>query len=255
MRLTYLDEAGTAQHEPYFVVAAIIIEADKQLAAVERHLDEIMAKHIPEQDRVGFVYHATDIWSGKKYFKDRTMWPLAKRLAILDDLAQTPAIFDIPISFACFIKERWNDARLPRKATAGEKDEAIHTVTFARCCDGVEMFMRKCAPDEITMLIAEARPAIERSLKSVLLIFKNSDAMKLNEFEPGEFTPYEKIRESVYFSIKDESRALQLADTCCFFLRAYAAKTPNTERYYKILLPQMLYVPTAPTDPALAVMV
>ena len=56
MRLTYLDEAGTAQHEPYFVVAAIIIEADKQLVAVERHLDEITVKHIPAEDRPGFVF-------------------------------------------------------------------------------------------------------------------------------------------------------------------------------------------------------
>ena len=126
----------------------------------------------------------------------------------------------------------------------------MHTVTFARCCDGVEMFMRKCAPEEITMLIAEARPAIERSLKSALLIFKSADAMKLNEFEQGEFTPYEKIREIVYFAIKDESRALQLADTSCFFLRAHAAKTPHTERYYKMLSPQMLYVPMAATEPA-----
>jgi hypothetical protein len=67
------------------------------------------------------------------------------------------------------------------------------------------------------MLIAEARPAIEMSLKSILLIFKSAEAMKLNEFPQGEFTPYERIRESVYFAIKDESRPLQLADACCFF--------------------------------------
>ncbi len=111
------------------------------------------------------------------------------------------------------------------------------------------MFMRKCAPDEITMLIAEARPAIERALKSALLIFKSAEAMKLNEFEPGEFTPYENIRESVYFAIKDESRALQLADTCCFFLRAHASRTPHTERYYQMLAPQMLYVLGAAKEP------
>ena len=247
MRLTYLDESGTAKHEPDFVVAAIIIEADKQLLAVEQQLDAITEKHIPKEDRPGFVFHATDIWSGKKYFKDRQLWSLEKRLAILDDLAAIPAKFDLPISFAAFIKEKWDDERLPRKPTPGEKDEAMHTLAFATCCDGVEMFMRECAPDEITMLIAEVRPAIEMSLKSALLIFKSAEAMKLNDFPQREFTPYEKIRESVYFAIKDESRPLQLADTCCFFLRARASKTPHTERYYKMLKPQMLYVPIAAT--------
>ncbi len=249
MRLTYLDESGTAKHEPYFVVTAIIIEADKQLIAVEQQLDAITEKHIPKEDGPGFVFHATDIWSGKKYFKDRQVWTLEKRLAILDDLAAIPAKFDLPISFAGFIKEKWDDERFPRKPTPGEKDEVIHTIAFAQCCDGVEMFMRRCAPDEITMLIAEARPAIEMSLKSILLIFKSAAAMKLNEFPQGEFTPYERIRESVYFAIKDESRPLQLADTCCFFLRAHASRTPHTERYYKMLEPQMLYVPNAATAP------
>lgn len=249
MRLTYMDESGTAQHEPYFVVTAVIIEADKQLIEVEKHLDFIAQKHLPKEDRLGFVFHTTDIWSGKKYFSDRNTWPLDKRLLILDDLAEVPAKFDLPISFAGFIKDKWDDTRFPRKPTAAEKDEAMHSLAFAQCCDGVEMFMRKCAPEEIAMVIAENRPAVERTLKSLLLIFKHAEAMKLNEFEPGEFTPYQRIRESVYFAIKDESRALQLADMCCFFLRAHASKTPHTEKYYKMLEPQMLYV-RAPASPS-----
>ena len=154
------------------MVAAIIIEADKQLVAVEQHLDAITEKHIPKADRPGFVFHATDIWSGKKYFRDREIWPLEKRLALLDDLAAIPAQFDLPISFAGFIKEKWDDTRFPRKPTPGEKDEAMHTLAFAHCCDGVEMFMRTCAPDEITMLIAEARPAIERDSEVSLANFQ-----------------------------------------------------------------------------------
>jgi hypothetical protein len=181
--------------------------------------------------------------AGKRYFRDREIWTLEKRLALLDDLAAIPAQFDLPISFAGFIKDKWDDAQFTRKPTRGEKDEAMHTLAFAHCCDGVEMFMRTCAPDEITMLVAEARPAIERTLEVNLANFKSTEAMELNQFEAGEFTPYQKIRERVYFAIKDESRALQLADTCCFFLRARASKTPHTEHYYKMFEPQMLYVP------------
>jgi len=37
MRLTYLDEGGTARHEPYFVVGTVIVESDTQLVAVESY--------------------------------------------------------------------------------------------------------------------------------------------------------------------------------------------------------------------------
>ena len=58
MRLTYLDEAGTARHEPYFVVGAVIIEADTQLVAVERHLDELAEK--PSRARQVGIYFSHD---------------------------------------------------------------------------------------------------------------------------------------------------------------------------------------------------
>ena len=126
----------------------------------------------------------------------------------------------------------------------------MHVLAFAKCCDGVEMFMRESAPDEITMLIAESRPAIERELKSFLRVFKSAEAMRQQQFELSEFNPYEKIHESVYFAIKDESRALQLADMCTFFIRAHAAKTPHSEGFYKMLEPQMLFIPKDATEPA-----
>jgi hypothetical protein len=48
VRITYLDEAGTSASEPFFAVAAILIEADKQLAAVERYVEDLVETHIPK---------------------------------------------------------------------------------------------------------------------------------------------------------------------------------------------------------------
>ena len=44
MKLVYVDEAGIAnpKHEPYVVVAASIVDADKKLIQVERYLKNLL---------------------------------------------------------------------------------------------------------------------------------------------------------------------------------------------------------------------
>ena len=90
MRFAFLDEGGISKKEPYIVVGGIVVEADRQLLALERELENLVRKHIPEDKRQGFVFHATDIWSGVKFFRDRQAWPLEKRISILRDLADLP---------------------------------------------------------------------------------------------------------------------------------------------------------------------
>src|SRR4051794_26608716 len=100
VRVAYLDEAGVSNpnHEPFLVVGGIIIDADRQMIAIEDRIDEICSDHIPEEDREGFVFHATELWSGGSYF-DRKTWPREKRHQISMDIISIPRDFDIPISF------------------------------------------------------------------------------------------------------------------------------------------------------------
>jgi len=70
MRLTYFDDSGlfNSKQEPFIVVAGVLIDADKQMIAVENHLLDLVKKHIPKQDQDGFVFHAMELWSGSRYF-------------------------------------------------------------------------------------------------------------------------------------------------------------------------------------------
>jgi hypothetical protein len=85
VRLVFLDEAGTSnpEHEPYLVVAAVIVDADKKLIAAQKYLDELVTRHIPLRHQDGFVFHATHIFNGGgKIFKrgsrndQNPEWPL-----------------------------------------------------------------------------------------------------------------------------------------------------------------------------------
>src|SRR5215204_1657970 len=99
VRLVYVDEAGISnrRHEPFLVVAAAIVDADKKLIALERHFDKLVERHIPEEHRGEFVFHATELFNGGgKVFKrplpneQNPQWPIERRLKIADDLADIP---------------------------------------------------------------------------------------------------------------------------------------------------------------------
>jgi hypothetical protein len=105
VRFAFLDEGGIAQHEPNVVVAGVYVHADDQLIPLETELEALVHKHIPEKDWDGFVFHAANIWSGSKFFKDRDAWPWERRAAILDDLANIPQKLEIPIIYSWLSKD------------------------------------------------------------------------------------------------------------------------------------------------------
>ncbi len=92
VRLIYCDESGLAA-ERFIVVAGVIIEADKQYMPVANYLRSLIEEFIEPKDRRNFSFHATDIFSGGKIYKDKEKYPLQKRIQLLSRLLEIPAIF------------------------------------------------------------------------------------------------------------------------------------------------------------------
>jgi hypothetical protein len=89
LRFVFLDEGGISKHEPFAVVAGVIVHGDEQLVPLEREIHKLVLKHIPAEQQDGFVFHATDIWSGTgKIFGDRDRWTFDRRMIVLRDLAR-----------------------------------------------------------------------------------------------------------------------------------------------------------------------
>src|SRR2546430_2602291 len=88
VRLVYLDESGSST-EPFLVVAGVIIDADKQWRLVERNVNELIGKYVPEENQKGFIFHATDMLGGHGIFaKHRERWREALR-----ELLEIPSKF------------------------------------------------------------------------------------------------------------------------------------------------------------------
>jgi hypothetical protein len=242
VRLTYLDEAGISANEGFLVVGGVLIDGDRQLTAIENHFNILLLKHIPIADRAGFVFHATDIWSGGGYFKDREQWPLDKRLAILDDLVAIPEKFALPVSFGAVDWPKFTLDLLVPGCDQRDLEIAAHAVAFGHCCMGVEKFMRMAFPTEVTILIAEDRDSVRASLKEAISVFRNPVLAEKLELDQGYF-PFEKIKDTVHFAKKSESRHLQIADICTFVLRGHLLKKKHNDRFYNVLKPLLIWTP------------
>jgi uncharacterized protein DUF3800 len=258
VRIAFLDEGGISQHENFVVVAGAIVHGDEQLIPLETKLEDLVRKHIPEKDRDGFVFHAAHIWSGAKYFKDREVWPWERRAAILDDLVAIPGELEIPIVYSWLEKEKVRatvESHLNSKSGMARPHDCeigYHAITFANCIIRIEQMMRSIWALEVAQVIAEDNSDARQAIKGTVQLLKDPARIAAAGIE-SQLLPLERIRNSVQFAEKPESKPLQLADVCaCLIRRRYSNHDARSARFYNKLKPWMLTHPRSDTTPAVS---
>jgi hypothetical protein len=246
VRFVFVDEGGISRDEPFAVVAAVFVHGDTQLVRLETELDRLKRKHIPEEYRRDFFFHAKDIWSGNKIFKDRDVWPLHKRLKILHDLARLPGKLDIPIVWEAVERSKFDLIDEVRKAgrepTPFEILVAVHSLAFCACTLRIEQFMRAIWKDEVAQMVVEDNDQVRTFLKSTHEVFRDPSKAE-QRLLPNNILPLRKVRGSLHFASKAESGPLQLADICAFIIRGHLARHPHNPPLYKRVKRKLLMLP------------
>jgi Protein of unknown function (DUF3800) len=242
MRFAFIDEGGISRREPFVVVAGVFVHGDEQLVPLEEKIWGLVRKHIPKDDQEGFVFHAMDIWSGSRYFKDEKQWPLQKRLNILRDMARLPRKLNIPIVYEAIERAKVKFTEAPREPTIKEHSTGIHTLTFAACTLRIEQHMRELWPDEVVKMIAEDNDQVRAFLKEVHEILRYPSRAQ-GRLVPNRILPLRKIRGSVHYANKKEEVALQLADLCAFLIRGHFSQHPQNRPLYERIQPMLLRQP------------
>lgn len=256
VRFAYIDEAGTSQYDPHVVVAAVIVHGDNELIPLEGHLERLVKKHIPEEDQTGFVFHLKDIWSGAKYFKDDSVWPMEKRAAIMRDLAAVPGKFELPIAFAFMERKKFLDDYPELVGNQRAADVGVHAIVFTACTGAIEKLMLKIWPGEVAQLVAEDHDQARATIKEVHNTYLR-DRTKWDTANqsalPGreDHTPFplQRIRGGIQFAEKRECRPLQIADMCAFFIRGHLRGHPEAEQFYNQIKPWLAVLPKGETSP------
>lgn len=249
VRFVFTDEGGISRYEPFVVMAGVFVHGDDQLVPLEEALEELVRKHIPEENQRGFVFHATDIWSGTgKIFKDRDKWPLQKRLDILRDLAGLPKKLDIPIIYDAVERSAIDLKKEGREPTAHEVSVGAHSIIFMSCILRIEEIMRLAWPREIAQIVAEDNDQVRALVQGSHEVFRDPSKAE-GRLVANKILPLKKIRGAVHFATKTESSPLQVADICAFLIRGHLAKHPQNAPLYEIIKPMMLILPKGETSP------
>ncbi len=241
MRMVYLDEAGISnpQQEPFLVVSAIVVHADNDLIAVERHLDKVVRRHIPQEHWNTFVFHATHLfnWGGNVFTKNHPDWPLQKRLEIADELAAIPKKFKLPVAFGFVERALFPQSfELPPDTSNHDKTIAAHTCAFVTCATMVDMWMRQQAPTEVCMLIAEDNSSARSAIRDMQQYHQNKNAFDLiDDPRVRQFYPLRKVKEDPLFQAKRPSSVLQLADFCAYVVKRFLMQDRRYDRFVEPL--------------------
>jgi hypothetical protein len=247
VRFVFIDEAGTAEHEPVTIVVGLIVNADEQLMLAEAAIKEVLPA-VPEQFREGFIFHATEVWSDPKYRPD---WSMADRLALLRAMMALPRRLGIPIAFGMVRR----DVPIPDEHRFGmTQAQYRHLEAFHGCIARADKYIRERADlKEVASVVAEDVPEMRKFLKLVPQLLRDDPFV----LPPGLLRPTEeekrlgyvtqesefrvsRIRRSIHFVDKDSDPVLQLADACAFGFRRYFSEQQFGEEFVEAILGQEL---------------
>jgi Protein of unknown function (DUF3800) len=243
VQLIYLDESGISDKNPILVVAGVIIH-DRQWRSVQRHISELITKHVPTEYRYNFRFHAADLFhgTGGSVF-DRRKFPLAEARDILKELLGIPFRFNLPVVYGFARKNLWPLAWPVTVKEERNRRAFFHSSVFGFCTVAAELYLRGNIPDpdELGRITVERNQETEEVLEGMMhLLLGVCDPCILTFWRvaaqiPEGFLPLTKIVEAANSVPKHGAFLLQIADACAFIIRCYLERKEGIEEFISAL--------------------
>jgi hypothetical protein len=225
------------------VVAGVIVDGDNQWKALEKGLWDIVCEYIPKKDRKGFIFHATELFSGGKYF-DRDTWPKHKRWEILDAVVTLIRTNKLPIVYG-FVDRLKSYANIERHVPGDNwatknKDQMAHGIAFAECAKRIQEWMTIYGGSEVGLIIAEDTTRVKRFLKAIHTQLRDPSS-EIFQIEDVPIKPLSRIIDTIHFAQKHETSMLQLADACAFVIKRELMGRNDVRRFFEPIAPSILW--------------
>jgi hypothetical protein len=238
VRLVYLDEAGTTSKATWLVVAGVIVHGDRQYPEADRRIAALVEKYIPEENRLGFTFHATDIFHGSRYFdRNKPQWATREqRWPILIDLAQIIADLELPI-----VVGTGDKAPLlgEPESSPSENADRLHVWSVINCLFWAETWLTAFSPEEMATVIHEDGAAAKPVIKRIVRLLRHPEQMIEGEglsVAQAFSLPFDHLIDTVHFAEKADARLLQLADLSAFMIARAVQGRSVCEPVMKVLM-------------------
>ena len=243
MRFVYLDEAGVSnpKHEPYLVVAGVIVHADKQWLHLEKYLRDMVEDVIPPEKRKDFFFHAKDLFHGSGK-TPREVFPKDYRWAVLDELCSLPKKFDLPVVMG-FVDRQEMAGKLEVKQIS-DANCVSQAVAATQCAMATERYMRlRTKADEVAALVYEDAPQSKRLIRNTHNFLRSSDISNVIQEQDSVFVPLTRIVDTTHFAEKLDTSILQVADACAFAIKRKLMGKSDADRFYDAIEGQLVVKP------------
>ena len=218
-RFIYIDESGISYPEPVTVVAGVIVK-DKQWRTIERYINRLIEQYVHEEDRNGFIFHATDLFHGRgKVFGDRTKYPHERSHEALKALLEIPSKFHLPLVYGVSFK---NDLPPENSTKATRRFDACknQAKAFGLCIVAAESYLiTSTGHNQVATLVAENNTDtknmvawMHRILQRKLRSDTDRNVFALFADKSRSLLPIRRIIDTVHFAEKDDAMAHQGAD-------------------------------------------
>lgn len=230
-KVAYLDEAGMSskEHEPYWVVAGVVVDLDKQWSDLNSELYVARAM-LPDDMRDNFIFHAKELFNGGKHFP-RKEWPMERRLPIINRLLGIPAKYGLPICWGMVEKAKFPVEPLLRQPTPMELTVGGYAMAFTHAAIQLEMWMREHASTEVAQITAEDRDSVRTAVRETIVALRQpgwATRQGINEV----YFPFKKIIDAPSFQLKTEASLLQIADMCAYVISRWARGLPHGQEHF-----------------------
>lgn len=246
VRLVYVDEAGIGnpKQEPWLVVGAALVDADKKLVQLRAELDKIVERLVPAKGRDGFVIHAKELFhGGKQVPRNDPEWPLPLRMDIVEAVCKLPRKLQLPICFGFVRREGFPSTFTPYPPlSAREAARDAHVVAYMRCAMQVDLWMRDNTQNEHCMMIVEDNEEARTLMRETQAYYQDKTLVGLTPIEK-KLLPLRRIQEYPLFQQKRPSSALQLADVCAYVFKRYLMNPDDQRnaRFWEPMQPLAVY--------------
>jgi len=231
VRFCYLDTAGTSKpaENPFVVCAGVIVDADVQWKALERYLSDMADEYVPPSKRLGFYFHAKDLFHGSGKIFGRDIYPRDRALQALKELCEIPHKFDLPVVMGSV--ERTYLAEHHSTLKPCDLLFMAQAMAYQQCAIAVEKYMRQECPSEVATLVHENDNDTKALIKSLHNYMKTEESGRIwaDDKMIAGLLPFQNIVDTAHFAEKTDTSLLQVADACALAINRKIMNKPKCE--------------------------
>lgn len=231
MYLIYCDDSRDGKKKQ--LMTAIILK-DTLFHIAEGYMGYIIEKHVPEEKREEFEFHASELFNGTPPFENINT---TTAIQIFSKCCTIAVEEKIPIIYSC--------VDLSKLGSGIYGSAAPLDVAFRLCLPEVERWFKENAPDELGIVICD--DCNDGKLKNNLQTSFTSKRRKVKmnvEEDEGEIKRIQEDRgelshlhDAMYFGSSGHSKGIQLADVYGYIIKRHISKHEELESLYKYLEP------------------